>query len=61
MNLMLYLAVVLIWGTTWIAIFLQQQAADTPVLVGILALPVRLVDHAGASPAVETSAYAGCA
>ncbi|THD40214.1 EamA family transporter [Pantoea sp. R102] len=35
MNLMLYLAVVLIWGTTWIAIFLQQQAADTPVLVAV--------------------------
>ncbi|QDY42586.1 DMT family transporter [Candidatus Pantoea soli] len=35
MNLMLYLAVVLIWGTTWIAIFLQQQAADTPVFVAI--------------------------
>lgn len=35
MNLMLYLAVVLIWGTTWIAIFLQQQAADTPILVAV--------------------------
>jgi drug/metabolite transporter (DMT)-like permease len=36
MNIMLYLAVVLIWGTTWIAIFLQQEAANTPVLVAVL-------------------------
>ena len=35
MNIMLYLAVVLIWGTTWIAIFLQQEAANTPVLVAV--------------------------
>lgn len=35
MNVMLYLAVVVIWGTTWIAIFLQQEAADTPVLVAV--------------------------
>jgi len=35
MNLMLYLAVVLIWGTTWIAIFLQQEAAATPVYVAV--------------------------
>jgi len=35
MNVMLYLAVVLIWGTTWIAIFLQQEAGDTPVLVAV--------------------------
>lgn len=35
MNLMLYLAVVLIWGTTWIAIFIQQQAASTAVSVAV--------------------------
>ena len=35
MNVMLYLAVVVIWGTTWIAIFLQQDAANTPVLVAV--------------------------
>ncbi|WP_313682260.1 EamA family transporter [Pantoea sp.] len=35
MNLMLYLAVVVIWGTTWIAIFLQQEAANTPVFVAV--------------------------
>lgn len=35
MNIVLYLAVVLIWGTTWIAIFLQQEAAATPVLVAV--------------------------
>lgn len=35
MNLMLYLAVVLIWGTTWLAIFIQQQAAVTAVTVAV--------------------------
>ncbi|MEG3131194.1 EamA family transporter [Pantoea cypripedii] len=35
MNLMLYLAVVMIWGTTWIAIFLQQESANTPVFVAV--------------------------
>jgi len=35
MNVMLYLAVVVIWGTTWIAIFLQQDAANTPVFVAV--------------------------
>lgn len=35
MNGVLYLAVVLIWGTTWIAIFLQQTAAQTPVLTAV--------------------------
>lgn len=35
MNLMLYFSVVMIWGTTWIAIFLQQDAASTPVLVAV--------------------------
>lgn len=35
MNLMLYLAVVMIWGTTWIAIFLQQEAGNTPVFVAV--------------------------
>lgn len=35
MNMLLYLSVVLIWGTTWLAIFLQQQAAGTPVFVAV--------------------------
>ncbi|MDF2786294.1 MAG: rane protein [Pantoea eucrina] len=35
MNIVLYLSVVLIWGTTWLAIFLQQDAATTPVYVAV--------------------------
>lgn len=35
MNVVLYLSVVLIWGTTWLAIFLQQDAATTPVYVAV--------------------------
>ena len=35
MNVVLYLSVVLIWGTTWLAIFLQQDAAATPVYVAV--------------------------
>ncbi len=34
MNTLLYLAVVLIWGTTWIAITLQQGTVAIPVSIG---------------------------
>lgn len=30
MNLFLYLSVVVIWGTTWIAIYAQQAAVLSP-------------------------------
>lgn len=35
MNIILYFSVVLIWGTTWIAIFMQQQADVVPVPVAV--------------------------
>ena len=35
MNILLYFAVVLIWGTTWIAIFVQQHNAAIPVTVAV--------------------------
>ena len=35
MNLFLYLSVVLIWGTTWIAIYAQQSAGISAVTVAV--------------------------
>lgn len=35
MNLLLYLSVVLIWGTTWIAIYAQQSAGTSAVTVAV--------------------------
>lgn len=44
MNALLYLAVVLIWGTTWIAITLQQE--------GPVAIPVSIAYRFAISAAV---------
>ncbi len=33
MNVLLYFLVVVIWGTTWIAIFLQQGSVPAPVSI----------------------------
>ncbi|MVY95686.1 EamA family transporter, partial [Enterobacteriaceae bacterium 8376wD7] len=33
MNALLYALVVVIWGTTWIAIFLQQGPVAAPVSI----------------------------
>lgn len=35
MNIVLYFTVVLIWGTTWIAIFVQQHSAGVPVMTSV--------------------------
>ncbi len=35
MTILLYFAVVLIWGTTWIAIFVQEHNAAIPVTVAV--------------------------
>ncbi|MDU7868670.1 MAG: DMT family transporter, partial [Pantoea sp.] len=35
MNLFLYLSVVLIWGTTWIAIYAQQSVGTSAVTVAV--------------------------
>jgi len=45
MNALLYLAVVLIWGTTWIAITLQQE--------GPVAIPVSIAYRFAISAAVS--------
>ncbi len=35
MNIVLYFAVVLIWGTTWFAIFIQQHSAKVAVMTSV--------------------------
>lgn len=35
MNILLYFTVVIIWGTTWIGIFVQQHSAAVPVPVAV--------------------------
>lgn len=35
MNIVLYFSVVVIWGTTWIAIFVQQHSASVPVMTSV--------------------------
>lgn len=35
MTVLLYFAVVIIWGTTWIAIYVQQHAGATPVTTAV--------------------------
>lgn len=35
MTVLLYFAVVIIWGTTWIAIYVQQHAGATPVTAAV--------------------------
>ncbi|SQC93196.1 Uncharacterised protein [Cedecea neteri] len=33
MNALLYILVVVIWGTTWIAIYMQQGVVSVPVSI----------------------------